>query len=99
MKTIGLEQATLDVCIQNLQHERVVLTRNGKPFALIVGVEGMDEEQLQLGSSDKFWKLVEKWRKEKTISRAELEQRLDNRNGGRGRTRKKGSAPKRKQVA
>lgn len=77
MKTIGLEQATLDVCIENVQHERVILTRNGKPFALIVGVEGMDEEQLQLGSSDKFWKLVEKWRKEKSISRAELEKRLD----------------------
>jgi antitoxin (DNA-binding transcriptional repressor) of toxin-antitoxin stability system len=77
MKTIVLEQATLDVCIENVQHERVILTRNGKPFALIVGVEGMDEEQLQLGSSDKFWKIVEKWRKEKSISRAELEKRLD----------------------
>jgi antitoxin (DNA-binding transcriptional repressor) of toxin-antitoxin stability system len=99
MKTIGIEQATLDVCIENVQHERVVLTRNGKPFALIVGVEGMDEEQLQLGSSDKFWKLVGKWRQEKTIDRAELERRLDNKNGGRRRRQKKGSVPKREQMA
>ena len=51
--------------------------------------QGMDEEQLQLGSSDKFWKLVGKWRKEKTISRAELERRLNNKNGSRGRKQEK----------
>jgi antitoxin (DNA-binding transcriptional repressor) of toxin-antitoxin stability system len=96
MKTMGLEQATLDACIKDIQYERVVITRNGKPVALIVGVEGMDEEQLQLGSSDKFWKLVEKWRKEKTISRAELEQRLGNKS--RGRKQKKSSVTKHKQM-
>lgn len=48
-----------------------------------------DEEQLQLGSSDKFWKLVEKWRKEKTINRAELERRLNNKNGSRRGKQKK----------
>jgi prevent-host-death family protein len=88
MKTIGLKQATLDDCIKNAQQERVVITRNGKPVALIVGVEGMDREQLQLGSSDKFWKLIDKRRKEKTISRAELEQRLK-KDGNRGRRQKK----------
>jgi len=93
MKMIGLEQATLEVCIKDIQYERVVITRNGKPLALMVSVEGMDEEQLQLGSSDKFWKLVEKWRKEKTISRAELERRLNNKNGSRGRKQKKSSVP------
>ena len=88
MKTIGLKQATLDDCIKNAQQERVVITRNGKPVALIVGVEGMDKEQLQLGSSDKFWKLVEKRRKDKIVSRAELEQRLK-KNGNRLRRQKK----------
>ncbi len=88
MKTIRLKQATLDACIKNAQKERVVITRNGKPVVLIVGVEGMDKEQLQLGSSDKFWKLIEKRRKDKTISRAELEQRLK-KNGNRGKRQKK----------
>lgn len=88
MKTIGLKQATLDACIKNAQQERVVITRNDKPVALIVGVEGMDKEQLQLGSSGKFWKLVEKRRKDKIVSRAELEQRLK-KNGNRGRRQKK----------
>jgi antitoxin (DNA-binding transcriptional repressor) of toxin-antitoxin stability system len=88
MKTIGLKQATLDTCIKNAQQERIVITRNGKPVALIVGVEGMDKEQLQLGSSDKFWKLIEKRRKDKIVSRAELEQRLK-KNGNRGKRQKK----------
>jgi hypothetical protein len=78
----------LDSIDKQLRREPTVKTKHRKP---IVSVEGMDEEQLQLGSSDKFWKLVEKWRKEKTISRAELERRLNNKNGSRGRKQKKSS--------
>lgn len=76
MKVINLERATLDGCISASQHERVVITREGKPVALIVGVEGMDAEQLQLGSSDKFWKLISERRSQKTMSRAALEQKV-----------------------
>ncbi|MDP2984451.1 MAG: hypothetical protein Q8O92_14125 [Candidatus Latescibacter sp.] len=77
MKIVNLSQATMDVCVQEAQHERVVIMRDGKPIALIVGVEGLDTEQLQLGSSDKFWRLITDRREQKTISRAELEQTLD----------------------
>jgi len=38
----------------------------------------MDEEQLRLGSSDKFWSLIAKRRTQKTISRAQLEKRISN---------------------
>jgi len=77
MKVVGLEQASLDTCVNDAQRERVVITRNGKPIALIIGVEGIDEEQLELGSSDKFWRLIAERRTQKTLSRAELEQRID----------------------
>jgi hypothetical protein len=50
--------------------------RNRKPVALIVGVEGLNREQLELGSSDKFWRLIEQRRNQKTISRTELERRI-----------------------
>jgi len=90
MKTIGLEHATLELCIKDARRERVVLTRKGKPVALVVGVEGMDEEQLQLGSSDKFWKLIEKRRRQRTIGRAELEKKLARTNGGLKKTSKRG---------
>lgn len=77
MITIDLKQASLDVCVNDAQRERIVITRNGKPVMLIIGVEGMDEEQLQLGSSDKFWRLITDRRAQKTLSRAELEQRIE----------------------
>ncbi len=69
-------KTTVDSLIDQAQSERVVVTRNGKPVALIFGIEGMDEEQLELGSSDKFWKLIAERRQEKAISRAELEERI-----------------------
>jgi antitoxin (DNA-binding transcriptional repressor) of toxin-antitoxin stability system len=76
VKTIGIEHATLDACLQDAQHERVVITRNGIPVALIVGLEGLDEEQVQLGSSEPFWQLIAERRRQKTMGRAELEQTL-----------------------
>lgn len=83
MKMIGLEHTTLDACVKNARHERVVLTRKGKPVALVVGVEGLDEEQLQLGSRGAFWTLIEARRKQQTISRAELEQRTKDTRGSK----------------
>ena len=76
MVKIDLKRANLVACVDEAQRERIVLTRHGKPVALVVGVEGMDEEQLQLGSSEKFWKLIVERRKQKTLSRAQLEQKL-----------------------
>ena len=76
MKKVGLKNASLAVCVSEAQRERIVITRNGKPVALIVGVEGLDREQLELGSSNKFWELVTKRRTQKTITRSTLERKL-----------------------
>jgi len=75
VKTVVLEQATLDACVREAQGDRVVVTRNGVPVALVVGVEGLDEEQVQLGSSDEFWQMIVERRRQKTLSRAELERK------------------------
>ena len=77
MKTVAMEASTLDTCVAEAQQERVILTRDGHPIALLVAIEGMDEEQIRLSSSPEFWKLIEERRREKTISREELERRLD----------------------
>jgi antitoxin (DNA-binding transcriptional repressor) of toxin-antitoxin stability system len=69
VKTVPMEDATLDRCIAEAQQERVILTRNGDPIALVVGVQGMDEEQIRLSSSLEFWNLIEESRRQKTISR------------------------------
>ena len=76
MKTIGDEQTTLVACEGEAQHERVVLTRGGRPVAVIVRVEVLDAEQVDLGSSDAFWRLMAERRQQGTIDRAELEHRL-----------------------
>jgi antitoxin (DNA-binding transcriptional repressor) of toxin-antitoxin stability system len=76
MKTVTLEKSDLSKCVEQAQRGRVVVLRNRKPVALIVGVEGLDREQLELGSSDAFWRLIEERRIQKTISRADLQRRL-----------------------
>ena len=76
MKVIGLQKANLEECVRDAQAERVVLTRTGKPVALLVGVKGLDLEQIELGQSDEFWRLIRERRRQKTISRKELEKRL-----------------------
>lgn len=77
MRIIEIKQAKLADCIKRARDDRVVITRNGKPLVLMVNVAGMDLEQVELGSSDKFWTLMTERRKEKTISRQELERRLN----------------------
>jgi len=76
MKTISVEKTTLDGCLHDAQQERLVVTRGGRPVALIVGLEGLDDEQIALAKDEDFWKLIAECRRQKTISRAELESRL-----------------------
>ena len=58
MKVIGLQDTNLDSCVSEAQQQRVVITRNGKPVALVVGVEGLDAEQIELGTNPTFWGLI-----------------------------------------
>ena len=73
MKTLGMEQATPDVCVDEAQEDRVLVTRDGRPIAMMVGLAGLDEEQLELGASDAFWQLITARRKQRTVTRSELE--------------------------
>ncbi len=76
MKVIGLKETNLDSCVKDAQRERVVLTRNGKPVALVVGVKGLDPEQLDLGSDPEFWRLITHRRGQPTITRQQLEEAI-----------------------
>jgi antitoxin (DNA-binding transcriptional repressor) of toxin-antitoxin stability system len=76
VKVIQIDEANIKECVEDAQHERVLLTRRGKPIALIIGVAGMDLEQIALGHSDDFWQLIRERRGQKTVGRAELEKRL-----------------------
>ncbi len=74
MKSVEVAKTDLERLAADAQQERVVLTRNGKPVALVIG---LDEDQRALGSSGEFWNLIAERRRQPTISRAELERRLE----------------------
>ena len=76
MKTVDIQKTNLDACVFDAQSDRVVITRGGNPVAIVVGVEGLDAEQAQLGASDEFWKLISARREEPTIDRSALEKKL-----------------------
>jgi PHD/YefM family antitoxin component YafN of YafNO toxin-antitoxin module len=77
VKTVAIERTDLAACITAAKSDRVVVTRKGKPVAVLVNVQGLDAEQIELGTSDKFWKLISNRRGEKTLSRSELESKLN----------------------
>ena len=49
----------------------------GGRVSIVVGLADFDEEQIRLGLSDEFWKMISTRRREPAITRAELERRLD----------------------
>jgi antitoxin (DNA-binding transcriptional repressor) of toxin-antitoxin stability system len=67
MKRVALEQLPQEIAelITSAQHERVVITRDGQPYALMVGVENKDEEDLGLEFSPEFWRMIEERRRSK----------------------------------
>ena len=76
MKLVALQETDLSTCVNDAQRERVVITRGGKPVALVVGVKGLDAEQLELGTNVEFYELVMERRRQRTITREQLEQRI-----------------------
>lgn len=76
MKSIDAGQTGLGTSLDDAQRERVVITRAGRPVAVLVGIQDLDDEQLALCGGDDFWRLISARRREGTVGRAELEQLL-----------------------
>ncbi len=77
MKTIKVEDTGLAAkYISQAQREDVVLTERGNPVVVLVGIRELDDEQIQLGLSDDFWKMIVERRKQPTISHSEMKRRL-----------------------
>jgi prevent-host-death family protein len=74
MKTVALREAkqSLSGFVAQAQRERVLITKHGKPAALVIGVEGQDIEDVLLSQDPDFWKLVEARRRQPTLSIAEV---------------------------
>ncbi len=78
MKTISVRdlQKQIKNCIDISQSDRVVITRQGKPAAVLLGVENLNWETLVLGLDKDFWHLIQKRRKQRTIPLEKLKKRL-----------------------
>jgi len=78
MKTVTVRdlQKKVKECVDDAQQDRVVVTRHGKPAAVLVRVEGEDWEDVVLQTDPNFWKLIRERRKQPTMSMAQLKSKL-----------------------
>lgn len=81
MKSITVRdlQKSVKDCVDSSQKERVVVTRHGRPAAVLVGVEGSDWEDLFYQSSPGFWKMIFERRRQKSSPLADVIKRLKKR--------------------
>ncbi len=78
MKTVTVRdlQKNVKACVDDAQDDRVVITRRGKPAAVLLGVEGDDWESVILQTDPSFWRLIQRRRKQRTLSLKQLKARL-----------------------
>lgn len=62
--------------VAQAQKDRVVITRQGKPAAVLVGVNKQDWESVVLQTDPKFWKLIRARRKQATRPLSQVKDRL-----------------------
>ena len=78
MKVVAVREAkaSLSEYIEKAQEDRVLVTRHGKPAALIIGVEGEDLEDLLTMGNPRFWEMIEdRRRKNRSTTLAEVRAR------------------------
>ena len=78
MKTVTVRdlQKKVKECVDGAQADRVIITRHGRPAAVLVGVEGDEWEDVLLQTDPTFWMLNCSRRRQPTISLAQLKRRL-----------------------
>ena len=79
MKVVSLRDAksSLSEFVRQAQRDRVLITKHGRPAALVIGVEGEELEDLLTMANPRFWEMIEsRRRKTKTVSIAEVRRRF-----------------------
>jgi hypothetical protein len=66
MKKINMEQLSPEIqeMLDDIQHRRILIMRQGEPFAVIASVGNKDEEDLDLEESPEFWQMIQERRRE-----------------------------------
>ena len=78
MRFVPIREAKqqLSDCVDEAQRQRVLITRHGKPAAVVIGVEGRDLEQVLLMQDPRFWKLIQARRAQPTVSIDQVRRRF-----------------------
>jgi hypothetical protein len=80
MKQLTLEQLSeqLQDYVRSAQREQILIIDNGKPIALLLGLENTDLEQFNLQLSAQFWEMISDRRKRPTVPLSVVEEQLEN---------------------
>jgi len=79
MKQLTLTELSeqLQDYIRSIKDENLLITDQGKPIALLLGIENTDPEQLNLELSAQFWQMISERRKRPTVPLSLVEAQLD----------------------
>lgn len=56
--TVAEAEANFGSMLNRSQAERVVIERDGKPVAIVFGLEDYDTEDVELARSSEFWQMI-----------------------------------------
>jgi len=78
VKTVKVRelQRGLRTHLASAQEDGVVVTRHGRPVAVILGVEHLDWEDIVLATDPEFWRTIERRRQQPTVPLDEAERLL-----------------------
>ena len=78
MKTVTVRdlQKKVKDCVDDAQEDRIIITRRGRPAAVLIGVEDKDWEAVVLQTDPAFWKLIHTRRKQPTLSIDEIRAKM-----------------------
>jgi prevent-host-death family protein len=78
VKTVSVRdlQKRVKECVDDAQRDRVIVTRRGKPAAVLVGVQGEEWDTVVLQTDPRFWRLIRARRRQPTMSLAQVRKRV-----------------------
>jgi predicted RNase H-like HicB family nuclease/antitoxin (DNA-binding transcriptional repressor) of toxin-antitoxin stability system len=78
MKTMNLDEFAEHVqsTVEDAQNGHIMVLRDGKPVAVLLGIEHKDEEDWRYEISPEFWRMIEERRQQKGRSLDEVKQEL-----------------------
>lgn len=78
MKTVALREAKqqLSDYVAQAQKDKIVITKHGKPAAIIWGVEGKDFEDVVYMTNPSFWRMIKSRRASTSIPWKTAKRRL-----------------------